>query len=116
MVFSIFDVIKNIQVFYQPNIKCLVNITFYKPFTFINGSSLYIIFIKCMYLCKYIIHMHGYFSCAFLISSAKTWIIMSLLIDKCNIVGFTDCYQPQVKTIYQLNQESLLVMKNLLES
>lgn len=29
---------------------------------------------------------------------------MSLLTDKSNTVGFTDCYQPQMKTIYQLNQ------------
>lgn len=59
--------------------------------------------------------MHGYFSYAFLISSAKTSIITSLT-DKSNNVKFTDCNQPQVKTIYQLNQEYLLEMKNLLKA
>lgn len=49
--------------------------------------------------------MHGYFSYAFLISLAKILLILSPLTDESNIVGFTDCYQPQVKTIYQLNQE-----------
>lgn len=60
--------------------------------------------------------MHEYFSYAFLISLAKTLIIVSPLIDESNIVGFTDYYQPQVKTIYQLNQEYLLRMKNLLKN
>lgn len=59
--------------------------------------------------------MHGYFSYAFLISLAKTLIILSPLMDESNIVGFTDCYQPQVKAIYQLNQDYLLRMKNLLK-
>lgn len=58
--------------------------------------------------------MYEYFSYAFLISLAKTLIILSPLIDESSIVGFTD-YQPQVKTIYQLNQEYLLKMKNLLK-
>lgn len=35
--------------------------------------------------------------------------------DESNIVGFTDCYQPQVKAIYQLNQDYLLRMKNLIK-
>lgn len=87
MVFSMFDVIKKIcGLLSITNIKCLVNITFYKEFI-----------IKCRYLCKYLIHIHGYFSYAFFIYSAKTWIIMSFLRDKSNIVGVTDCYQPQVK-------------------
>lgn len=39
--FSMFDAIKNIHLFYQlSNIECLLSMTFYKQFTFIN-SSLY---------------------------------------------------------------------------